>query len=613
MMSIFGKFSARYFLLVVAFLLSILSSSKLYAAEGNPRVNQVGYLPQATKIAVYKATSEKPLRWKLMQGKKKIAKGKTRSIGLDQASGDIVHHIDFSSVKNSGSDFYLKVGKDKSYPFDISQNIYSPILYDSIRYFYHNRSGIPIETQYTGGGRGSYAADEQWARPAGHIGEGKNKGDFKVPCWPKSGCEYTLDVTKGWYDAGDHGKYVVNGGISVWKLLNMYEYALYMSKREDLFEDGSLNIPESKNNVPDILDEVRWQMEFMLAMQVPEGEKLAGMAHHKIHDMVWTGLPLAPHEDSQQRALVPPTTAATLNLAANAAQCARLYKKYDQAFAERCLKVATKAWQAANKHPDMFYGEDYNTGGGPYGDNNAKDEFYWAAVELFITTGDKSYLSHINAHKLTAEDFAWGTLEIPGLISLVTVPAAHTAKLVDAAKQRIIEVADIQLAKVQASAYPVPSSFDEYYWGSNNVVANKMFTLGLAYDFTGEDIYFEAFSKSMDYLFGNNALSFSYISGHGENALKAPHHRFWAAPLDKKFPITPPGAFSGGPNIGLQDGLAAKTLADCKPTPAKCFMDHIDSWSTNEITINWNSALAWVLAYYDSHAHKSSNAKTAKR
>ena len=132
-----------------------------------------------------------------------------------------------------------------------------------------------------------------------------------------------LDVSGGWYDAGDHGKYVVNGGISTWELLSTYERARHArTGQTDKLGDGTLAIPESGNKVPDILDEARWELEFLLKMQVPDGKPLAGMAHHKMHDEQWTGLPLLPSDDPQKRELHPPSTAATLNLAATAAQAA---------------------------------------------------------------------------------------------------------------------------------------------------------------------------------------------------------------------------------------------------------------------------------------------------
>src|SRR5207253_9336003 len=130
------------------------------------------------------------------------------------------------------------------------------------------------------------------------------------------------------------GKYVVNGGIAVWTLLDEYERAMHFGAAK-AFADGTLDIPERKNGVPDILDEARWELEFMLRMQVPEGKPLAGMVHHKIHDEKWTGLPLLPNLDPKVRELHPPSTAATLNLAAAAAQGARIFKKYDRAFSAR--------------------------------------------------------------------------------------------------------------------------------------------------------------------------------------------------------------------------------------------------------------------------------------
>src|SRR6185436_6497652 len=135
-------------------------------------------------------------------------------------------------------------------------------------------------------------------------------------------------------------KYVVNGGISTWELLNEYERSASVRK-------VSLSIPESGNRTPDILDEASWELNFMLSMPVPAGKPYAGMAHHKIHDQNWTGLPLLPSQDPQPRELHPVSTAATLNLAAVAAQAARIYRPYDAAFAKRALTAARTAYTAA--------------------------------------------------------------------------------------------------------------------------------------------------------------------------------------------------------------------------------------------------------------------------
>ena len=602
-----------------ALICSAMAIGNACAEVGNPRVNQVGYTPDGPKVAVYKTDSIVGLAWQLKRDGILIASGNTVPLGnVDAASGDNLHRIDFSNYAVSGTGYTLSVGGDSSYPFDVSASILNRAFYDSLKYFYHNRSGIAIETAYTGGGNTSYAIDTKLARPAGHLNLGVNKGDVNVPCWTGT-CNYSLNVSKGWYDAGDHGKYVVNGGISVWTLLNMYEVATQISypavptndfQLLGAIGDGKLNIPESNNGISDILDEARWQLEFLLAMQVPAGQAKAGMVHHKIHDVGWTGLPLAPHEDSQQRALVPPTTAATLNLAATAAQCARIWKTIDTSFADKCLTAAERAWTAAQANPNDIYSGNYDNGGGGYGDAKVTDEFYWAAAELFVTTGQDKYLQVVANHAHTSSDFGWAETEVLGVISLATASSIHTAGQKEIARLRIIGMADLFLTLQNGSGYLSPVTPSEYYWGSNSVVANRLILMGLAFNFTGDKKFAQGLVNGVDYLFGRNTLSFSFVTGHGEKSLQQPHHRFWAGVLNANYPLAPPGALSGGPNTGLEDSVAAAALAGCKP--AACFMDDINSWSTNEITINWNAPFAWVLGFYNEYANVDSPSSSSR-
>lgn len=584
----------------------VVASVNLAAEEGNPRVNQVGYFPNSSKIAVYKTSSTSAQTWQLTRNGSVIASGQTVPQGVDAASGDNLHRIDFTNINTTGEGLVLKVGSDTSYPFKISSTLLSGHFYDALKYFYHNRSGIAIETPYTGGG--TYSPDNKWARPAGHLNAGANKGDMNVPCWTGT-CNYTLNVTKGWYDAGDHGKYVVNGGISVWTLLNLYERSLYSTrgaasafKLSDALADSTFTIPESGNGVSDLLDEARWEMEFLMAMQVPAGQAKAGMVHHKVHDVGWTGLPLAPHQDGQDRALVPPSTAATLNVAATGAQCARIWKNIDSAFSAKCLDVAERAWTAAQANPTDIYTSGYDNGGGAYGDMTVTDDFYWAAVELYLTTGDNKYLSTIQNYTITRTDFNWADTELPGLMSLALVPASHSASLRTAAQQKIVSIANAHLATQNASGYLAPLSSREFYWGSNSGITNKLMIVGLAYDFTGNTDYAEGVIKGLDYLLGRNTLSTSFVTATGTKAVAQPHHRFWAGALSANFPWAPPGALSGGPNAGLEDEVSAGRLGGCATRPATCWIDSIDAWSTNEITINWNAPYAWILGFANEYA-----------
>jgi len=571
-------------------------------------VNQTGYLPAAPKRAVYADDTEGPLTWRLVDAAtgEVWMIGRTRGNTFDAATGSVAHVADFSRFARPGT-YVVVINGVESAPFEIGEDIYAPLRIDALRYFYLNRSGIELDAAYAG----------DWARPAGHL------SDNNVTCfrgrdadrvnWP--GCAYTLDVSGGWYDAGDYGKYVVNGGISVWTLLNMYERA------PEAFADGDLNIPESGNGVPDVLDEARWELEFLLAMQVPQGEELAGMVHHKIHDVTWAGMPLLPPTQYDNRTanpnayagryLYPPSTAATLNLAATAAQCARIWREIDADFADRCLIAAETAWQAAIDHPDLLAGHTPGQGGGDYTDANVEDEFFWAAAELFITTGDVAYRDYLAASLyfgafpgLEAGNVSamyWGDTAALGTISLATQPNGLSSRQTTALQRQITRTADRYLETQAAQAYPVPLPVDGYYWGSNSSVLNNALLLALAYDFTGDVRYLNGAVGCMDYLLGLNGLGRSFVSGYGEVALEHPHHRFWANQPDNGFPPPPPGAVAGGPNSTPDDPAAqAANLAE-RPVALR-YLDDIGSYTTNEVAINWNAPLAWLAAFLDERA-----------
>jgi len=569
-------------------------------------VNQVGYVPQASKLAAYPNQSTTPLKWELQDGGgQSVLSGETFPFGNDPAAGESVHVVDFSNFTKPGKGFSLKVGNDKSYPFDIETDLYSQLKIDALRYFYQNRSGIEIKMPYAG--------EEKWARPAGHL-----TSDKAVACAPDVPCDYKLDVTGGWYDAGDHGKYVVNGGIAVWTLLDLWERSKFLGTSSADFGDGKLNIPESKNRIPDLLDEVKWELEWMMKMQVPDGKPKAGMVHHKIHDVSWTALGIAPHdaEKKMPRFLRPPSTAATLNLAANGAQCGRVYKGVDDGLATRCLAAAEKAWAAAKANPAVYAVAADTNGGGPYDDKDVTDEFYWAAAELWVTTGKEEYKSYVlsSPHhgklRMTAgnaqSSMTWGETDTLGKISMAVVPRGADAATLNKMRMQLADGADEYLKVLSGTGYSVPFKGEpdgKYPWGSNSFVVNNALIMALANDFTGQRKYFDGVIDAMGYVLGRNPLGQCYVTGYGQKPLQWPHHRFWSYQVDKRFPQAPPGCLSGGPNSGLQDPyVQAAGLKGC--APQKCFVDNIEAWSANEITINWNSPLAWVAAFIDERGRK---------
>ncbi|WP_442933776.1 glycoside hydrolase family 9 protein [Micromonospora sp. CPCC 205556] len=569
-----------------------------YVPDTGPRVrvNQVGYLPGGPKNATVVTEATEPLTWQLRSaGGAVVASGRSTPRGVDAASGQRVQTIDFSSHRIPGTGYTLAADGETSHPFDISGTLYDRLRADSLQFFYAQRSGIAIDGDLIGA---------EYARPAGHLGVAPNQGDTEVPCVPGT-CDYSLDVRGGWYDAGDHGKYVVNGGIAAYQLLSTFERTKTAESADGgaALGDATLRLPERGNRVPDVLDEARWEIEFLLRMQVPAGRPLAGMVHHKIHDRAWTGLPLAPQDDPQPRELHPPSTAATLNLAAVAAQCARLFAPYDAAFAARCGSAAKTAYAAARAHPAV-YAPAGGAGGGPYDDTDVTDEFYWAAVELYLTFGEQRHRDDLTASPHHTGDvfapggaFGWQAVAALGRLDLATVPNGLPAADRARVRASVTAAADAYLAALRAQAYglPFPADAASYVWGSNSNVVNNAIVLATAFDLTRDARYRDGAVQAVDYLFGRNALNMSYVTGWGERHARNQHSRIFAHQLDPASPNPPAGSLAGGPNAALQDPYAAQLLKGCRPM--FCYVDDINSYATNEVAINWNSALAWVASF----------------
>ncbi|MEE8603169.1 glycoside hydrolase family 9 protein [Euzebya tangerina] len=630
-----------------------------YQPETGPRVrvNQVGYFAEGPKNATVVTDASGPIAWELAGADDEVvASGQTTPEGTDPTAGLAVHTIDFSDVSETGEGFTLTADGETSHPFAIGvADVYDQLRTDALDYYYPTRSGIEItdtdELAPTDIGGDSYS------RAAGHLGsalpdgdpdrdpaarpssETANTGDYDVGCqsidnqtqggqpvydegfWTCPDA-YRLDVIGGWYDAGDHGKYVVNGGISVAQVLSIHERTLTADTEADALADGTLAIPEQDNGVPDVLDEARWQLEFLLRMQVPAGTPdfmvgdqavdLSGLVHHKVHDEGWTGLPLAPVDDPQVRSLHRPSTAATLNLAAAAAQGARLFEPYDPDFAAELLAAAETAWAAANRVPDLYAtAADGQDGGGPYDDDDVTDEFYWAAAELYLTTGASAYLTAVEEspfHLNGAEDpfvsggFAWGDVAALARMDLATVDSdiPDHDEIVESVVMAAGAYADDQAAQPFGQAYPGDEDGD-FVWGSNSAVLNTQIVMATGFDLSGDEQLRAAVAESMDYLLGRNALGWSYLTGYGAEGFTSvnQHSRWWADQLVGSSPNPPPGVISGGPNSTSEtwDPVISSLYpaADCPPQ--QCYVDDIQSWSTNELTINWNAPMAWIASF----------------
>lgn len=575
--------------------------------------NQVGYFSGSAKKATLINSSTGPIGFDVLDaGGKSVFQGKSVYKGVDPDSDDPVHELDFSALKTPGTYTIKAEDGSVSREFAIDDSVkYSALLYDSLNYFYQNRSGIAVESKYITSGDVN-----KLARAAGHTSDNATIQQT----WGYSGSSGSQDVTGGWYDAGDHGKYVVNGGISLWIMQNQYEAADFLGMAS-AYADGTMNIPENRNGYPDLLDEARWEMDWMMKMLVKDGD-YKDMVYHKVHDQKWTGLALAPADDPQPRIIFPPTTAATLNASACAAQASRLWKGIDDAYSATCLDVAKRTYEAAKKHPSMYAPLEDEEGGGPYGDNDATDEFYWAASELYITTGDAGYLNDMKQSSFYLQvptalnggeavgaygSFDWGHVAALGDLSICLNEKNVDPGVFTGAVNSVRAAAEEYLAKENAQGYGQPyaasvlgydNSSEGYIWGSNSLVADNGMVLAYAYMNSGEQRFLDGTISALDYLLGRNPMDISYVTGYGTHTSLYPHHRYWAHQVDEAFPMAPCGVLVGGPNCGLEDpwvqgsGWKAGEIA-----PAKSYMDHMEAYSVNECTINWNAPLAWLSGF----------------
>ncbi|HEV7322143.1 MAG TPA: glycoside hydrolase family 9 protein [Ensifer sp.] len=570
------------------------------------RVNQLGYLTDGPKRATFVADAKRPIDFQLMDAKNRIVgKGKTQPHGFDPTAGVETQVADFSTFATAGDGYRLVSGDWASDRFSVSDDLYGRLRTDALSWFYPQRSGVEIEASIAG---------KAYARPAGHVGIAPNQGDKAVPCldgkqaetlYGDWSCAYRLDVTGGWYDAGDHGKYAVTGALSAAQLLAAYERGRAFSKGSPVTRDGVSRIPENGNGLPDVLDEARWELDFLLRMMVPDGEPLAGMVHHKVHDTAWTDAPMLPGEDPQPRALHRPSTAATLDVAAVAAQGARLFAEENPTFSARLLAAARKAWVAANSNPPLFAPKsDGQMGGGDYDDDSISDELFWAATELYLTTGNREYLRSLRASPLwKAEAFsptgAFDWRNVAGFARLqlalygTDLPTADRAMIRNSVLSAAQQLLTLQRAEPFGIVYQPRDR--RYDWGSNQLMLQNIIVLSAAFDLSGERVFLNGAREGMDYILGRNALGLSYVTGYGTRSPQNQHSRWYAHQRDQRLPNPPVGSLAGGPNSTFVDDIAKEHLRGC--APQTCYVDDIEAYGSNEIAINWNAPLVYVASF----------------
>lgn len=557
----------------LAFSLLTLGAGPAAALGEGVAVNQVGYLPGAAKWVALPAAAADDFRLVRAGTDAVVLRGKLTPARTWAPAGAAVRLADFSALTLPG-DYELRVdGQPASPRIRVSPDAYAALTAASVKAFYFNRAGIALEPRHAG----------PWARPAGHADT-----EVLVHASAASGQRpegTRISSPKGWYDAGDYNKYIVNSGITVYTLLAAWE------QFPALFTVQNLNIPESGNDLPDVLDEVLWNLEWMLTMQDPAD----GGVYHKLTNKGFDGN-VMPHEAKGERYVVAKGTAATLDFAAVMAHASRVFKPFEAqrpGLSARLREAATAAWRWAQAHPHVTFKNPPDVRTGEYGDTRLDDELAWAAAELYLTTGEAAYRDVLALDRHTVRVPSWGDVVGLAWMSLAQNRDKLTKADAELVTRRVRAFGDELAALWRDSAYRLTmESANDYVWGSNAHALNQALMLIQAYRVGNDRAQLDAAQSVLDYVLGRNPLGMSYVTGFGQRSPLHPHHR----PSEADGVEAPvPGFIVGGPNPGQQD---QKNCPVRYPSslPALSYIDHGCSYAANEVAINWNAPLVYVAA-----------------
>ena len=563
-----------------ALLLAAAPASPAIVFAGEPasaatqaiRIDQLGFLPASRKLALVEVDEARGFKVIRIDGGDAVLEGRLTPPARWLPAARDAAVADLSALATAGRYRLLVEGLPPSDPFVVDPQAYAGLADAALKAFYFNRAGTALDPAHAGA----------WARPAGHA-------DVEIEIHPSAAsiarpAGSIVSAPKGWYDAGDYNKYVVNSGIATWSLLAAFEHD------PDFFRHRDIGIPESGDPVPDILDEAWWNLEWMLAMQDP-GD---GAVYHKLTNLTFDGM-VMPERATARRYMVGKSTAAALDFAAVMAIASRVYAPYDSHSPGRAARMRTAAeaaWRWAQANPRVIYQQPEDVKTGTYGDETITDEFAWAAAELYLLTGEAAYWQAFQRYATKPSVPSWADVETLGWMSL----SHHRDRLPDAAARQDIPAAISALAsrlatQWQQSPWRVAMQSPDFVWGSNAVALNQAIVLLQGYRLGGERTQLDAAQSQLDYVLGRNPLGVSYVTGQGLRTPLHIHHRpSQADGIDA--PV--PGWLSGGPNPRQQDA------SRCPPYPSRepalSWLDDACSYASNEIAINWNAPLVYVAA-----------------
>ena len=598
-------------LISICFALAACTASTAQPSAPKIVVDQFGYLPELEKRAVIRDPEQgydsresfhPGSRYAVIDTRtgKTVFEGAPRQWAngqIDKASGDRVWWFDFTPVNKPGHYVVRDVERRvNSFEFEIGEKVYTPVLKAAFKTFYLQRAGFEK--------RGPYAP-QGFSDRASHIGAGQ---DGQATLYNRKRDKSTArDLRGGWYDAGDYNKYTSWTANYIITLLHAYE------ENPHIWTDD-FGIPESGNGVPDILDEVKWGLDWLSRMQNRDGSVLSIVG-------LDGGSP--PSSAKGPSHYGPPNTSATLTSAGAFALAAKIYganpssRQQAGIYAQR----AKRAWSWAEQNPNIVFknneggSEGLGAGQQEVDDKGRVQKRLLAASYLFALTGETSYARAAEQsyrHLKPIDPYYTNAFDADLTFTLTYL--ARQPRLAQGFRNRImsdfkghVTQADNGLQAVREGRDAYGAHIETFTWGSNSFKARKgsIFTQAVINRIGGasDKDYYNAASHYLHYLHGVNPLGKSYLSSMesfgAENPVRKLYHSWFTG---EKRPA--PGFLVGGPNptyerdsccnssCGRQGDRLCRLPVMRPPAgqpDAKSYTDFNDGWPLNSWQVTENS------------------------
>lgn len=587
------------------------------------RLDQFGYLPESQKIAVI---SDPQTGFNAAESFTPGTQYEVRNAGNNQTvwtgnpeawkggithtqSGDKGWWLDFSSLTEPGEYYLVDVQKNvKSYTFSIGNDIYKDVLKHAVRMYFYQRIGFAKNTPY---------ADAKWTDGASYLGAGQDTEARSR--WAKNDPTTARDVRGGWMDAGDENKYTTFAEGVILQLMQAYR------SNPGVFTDD-FGIPESGNGIPDLLDEVKWELDYFVRTQDATGTD--GFLLKVGVDNYNSVSP--PSTDTRKRYYLPECTSATLSGAAMFASAGLVYKSLPQnamkTFGDDLIERAKKAWARAKVTTNNFTTFETNCDDGDIKSGDADrnesgqiESAVIAAVYLFEATGDSEYKTFTEAKCTQIEPMStswWGPYKInveEALLRYADLPgiSAAAGQAIRNQKSNMDYLFSINDQNNKTDLYRAYMEDWAHHWGSSFVRANCG-TLNLDFidyqiNTTNAASYRNAAEQYLHWLHGCNPLGMVMLSNMydhgGEFCVNEIYHTWFAdgtvydnALTSPKGP--PPGYVTGGPN---KDFTYTQLSPPANQPPQKSYLDFNtgwpeNSWEISEPAIYYQSAYILLLS-----------------